>query len=400
MADDTECDVAANGEVFGDVDSDPGSIINNVVQSCSKILIPSMAQPSMSKLSSNDEDAEVSDGIFQGMKSDDDTSDHQIGDEVINIKPDHDDKRRVSVHSPRAVKWTLDTMAAAMDSVFGGELTTTNAARKFQIPRTTLLDRLSMKVKRQHLEAQGSFPLNAENDAKVVEFVQANEDLDKPTLIKGILKIGEQLAKIQGRPFDGPLTLRKWLKLFVHKHPNLQIFSYNRSRNATFSRSSLSISSGTHGLRTSVSNENAVLVSPQILHIQHHSSLSGSQLQVEQENEDSSSPTTNDNDNVFDSLESSLARQGAKAIEDRLNVEQISYFNYRYINKNLEKGYELWNLCRLKSDGGDNFSALALNGIEQSLISEHLKYFRFRFENPDLDEGYKLWALLKDKIHD
>ena len=285
-----------------------------------------------------------------------------------------------------------------MDSVFGGELTTTNAARKFQIPRTTLLDRLSMKVKRQHLEAQGSFPLNAENDAKVVDFVQANGDLDKPTLIKGILKIGDQYARMQGRPFDGPLTLRKWLKLFVHKHPNLEIFSYNRSRNPTSSRSSLSIS-GSHTMRTSVSNENTVLVSPQILHIQHNS-LSGGQLQVEQvENENSPSPT-NDNDNVFDSYESCLARQGAKAIEDRLNPEQNSYFNYRYINKNLEKGYELWNLCKLKSEGGDNFSSLALNGIEQGLIPEHLKYFHFRYENPDLDEGYKLWALLKDKVHD
>jgi helix-turn-helix, Psq domain. len=400
MADDTDCDVASNGEVFDDVDSDPGSIINNVVQSCSKILIPSMAQPSISKLSSNDHDSEVADGIFQGIKSDDDVSD-QNNDEV-NIKPDLEGKRRLSVQSPRTVKWSFDIMAAAMDSVFGGELTTTNAARKYQIPRTTLLDRLSMKVRRQHLESSGSFPLNAESDAKVVEFVQANHhDLDKPTLIKGILQLGEQLARLQGRPFDGPLNSRKWLKLFVQKHPNLEIFSYSsRTRNAT-SRSSVSIS-GAHNHNnmraSSLSGENTVLIPPQILHIQQHDSLN--HMQNEQNNEQNSPPLNTDNDNVFDSLESSLAKQGVKAIEQKLNTEQLSYFHYRNLNKSLERGFELWKLCKDKTEGGDNLSVIALGGVEQGLIQEHLKYFRFRYENPELEDGYNLWAVLREKIHD
>lgn len=412
MADDADCDVASNSEVFDDVDSDPGSMMHNVVQSCNKILIPSMAQPSISKLSSSNEqdDEEVvnTDGIFhhhhhhqhQDLKSDDEdasASDQNADDSLVNIKPEIDEKiRRPSLHSPRTVKWSLHTMAAAMDSVLGGELTTTNAARKFQIPRTTLLDRLSMKVKRQHYDGPGSFPLNAENDDKVVQFVQDNLELDKPTLIKGILQLGEELAKEQGRPFDNPLNARKWLKLFVQKHSNLNIFCYNRSRTTTASRS-VSISGSTANMRaSSLSNDNTVLIPQQILHIQHDPLV---QLQAEQNNEQHS-PSTIDTDNVFDSLESSLAKQGVRAIEQKLNVEQLSYFNYRFVNKNLERGYDLWKLCKSKTEGGDNLSTFALNGVEQGLIDEHLKYFHFRYDNPDIEEGYKLWAVLKEKTRE
>ena len=405
MADDADCDVASNSEVFDDVDSDPASMMHNVVQSCNKIVIPSMAQPSISKLSTNEqEDEEVvnTDGIFhhhqQDIKSDDDdasASDQNADDNLVNIKPELDEKlRRTSVHSPRTVKWTLHTMAAAMDSVFGGELTTTNAARKFQIPRTTLLDRLSMKVKRQHIDSPGSFPLNAENDAKVVEFVQENIELDKPTLIKGILHVGEELAREQGRPFDSPLNSRKWLKCFVQKHPNLNIFCYHRSRTTTASRS-VSVSGSSSMRGPSLSSDNTVLIPQQILHIQHDPLA---QLQAEQNSEHS--PSTIDTDNVFDSLESTLAKQGVRAIEQKINAEQLSYFNYRFVNRNLEKGFDLWKLCKSKTEGGDNLSTFALNGVEQGLIDEHLKYFHFRYDNPDLEEGYKLWAILKEKTHE
>ena len=229
--------------------------------------------------------------------------------------------------------------------------------------------------------------------------MQANQDLDKPTLIKGILQLGEQLARLQGRPFDGPLNSRKWLKLFVQKHPSLEIFSYSsRTRNAT-SRSSVSIS-GSHSMRassTSMPGENTVLIPPQILHIQNESL---NHLQNEQCNEQHSPPSNTENDNVFDSLESSLAKQGVKAIEQKLNTEQLSYFHYRYLNKSLERGFDLWKLCKDKTEGGDNLSGIALGGVEQGLIQEHLKYFRFRYENPELEDGYNLWAVLREKIHD
>lgn len=419
MADDVVCDVASNSEVFDDVD-DHGSIMHNVVRSCSKILIPSMAQSSISKLTTaEDEEVVSTDGIFhhhqhQHEEDDDEeksdeedasASDPNTDDNLVNIKPELDEKiRRASVHSPRTVKWSLHTMAAAMDSVFGGELTTTNAARRYQIPRTTLLDRLSMKVKRQHLDSPGSFPLNIENDAKISEFVQENIELDKPTLIKGILHLGEQLAKEQGRPFDSPLNSRKWLKMFVQKHPNLNIFSYNRSRAATSSRS-VSISGSTTSMRAPSlsSNDNTVLIPQQILHI-HQDSLTPSLAHLagsgEQSSEQLSPPPSLDTDNVFDSFESTLAKQGVRAIEEKLSAEQFSYFNYRFLNRNLNRGYELWRLCKSKMEGGDNLSTFALNGIEQGLIDEHLKYFRFRFDNDELEEGYKLWALLREKSHE
>uniref|UniRef100_A0A7M5WMN0 HTH psq-type domain-containing protein n=1 Tax=Clytia hemisphaerica TaxID=252671 RepID=A0A7M5WMN0_9CNID len=406
MADD---EVASNSEVFDDVDSDPGSIINNVVESCSKILIPSMAQPSMNR-PHNEEEVNTTDAIFHtdhddegiNTKSDEESSleDQNTDDVVNNIKrgsPLLEDKQRISGHSPRVVRWTLDTMAAAMDAVFAGEMTTTNASRKFGIPRTTLLDRLSMKVKRQHLDCPGSFPLNADNDAKVVDFILANQNLDKQTLIKGLLSLGEELASMQGRPFNGPLNSRKWLKLFVQKHPNLNVFSYSRSR-APSSRSVSFSGTSSHARlqSSSISNDNTVLIPQQILHIQHDPLA---QLQSEHGTEQDS-PTLPDNDNVFDSLESSLAKQGVRAIEQKLGAEQLSYFNYRYMNKNLERGYELWKLCKIKTDAGDNLSTFALSGVEEGLVEEHLKYFRFRYDNTELEEGYKLWAVLREKMHE
>lgn len=414
MADDNECDVVSNGEVFDDVDSDPGSMINNV-ESCSKILIPSMAQHSMSKLSGGEhEENESPDGIFQNIKrdegDDDDTSD-QNNDDENHIKPDSEKSRRLSVNSPRAVKWSLETMAAAMDSVFSGELTTTNAARKFQIPRTTLLDRLSMKAKRQHLEAPGTFPLNPESDAQIVEFVRRNESVDKSTLIKGMLSLAEDLARMQGRPFENALCTRKWLKLFVQKHPNLDILKYSRTRTAS-ARSSVTMAPPSLNIphrKTSISSAAAaenVLSASQLIQIQQFQTPLNSTLSANLNSNDISdhekSPSPNEEDNkqnIFDSLESSLARQGAKAIEQRLTAEQLHYFKYRFISKNLERGFELWKLCKSQADRGDNLSVLALNGVEQGLSQEHLKYFQFRYENEELEEGYKLWSFMTEKIY-
>lgn len=404
MADDNECgDSVSNGEVFEDVDSDPGSIINNV-EACTKILIPSMARHSMSKLSGDHDDSECPDGIFtikrDDVDEDDDTSDHNIDEEV---KPDSDIKRKLSVNSPRAVKWSLETMATAMDSVFTGELTTTNAARKFQIPRTTLLDRLSMKAKRQHLEAAGSFPLNSENDAQVVEYVRRNENLDKVTLIKGVLNLAEDLARLQGRPFENALGSRKWLKLFVQKHPGLEILKFSRAR-TTSSRSSLSMappSSLSMPRKPSISGNEAVVISPHVIMHQYQTPLNTTINLNPNDISDSEKSPPHEEDKqtpVFDSLESNLAKQGAKAIEQKLTSEQLHYFKYRFVSKNLERGYDLWKLCKSQADRGDNLSLLALNGVEQSLQQEHLKYFHFRYENDDLEEGYRLWSFMTEKI--
>jgi len=174
-------------------------------------------------------------------------------------------------------------------------------------------------------------------------------------------------------------------------------FSYSRSR-APSSRSVSFSGTSSHARlqSSSISNDNTVLIPQQILHIQHDPLA---QLQTEHGTEQDS-PTLPDNDNVFDSLESSLAKQGVRAIEQKLGAEQLSYFNYRYMNKNLERGYELWKLCKIKTDAGDNLSTFALSGVEEGLVEEHLKYFRFRYDNTELEEGYKLWAVLREKMHE
>lgn len=408
MADDTDCDVGSNGEVFDDVESDPASILQNVEQACNKILIPSMAQSSMSKLVSQDQDSEGNDAIF--VIKNDDSSDQNNDEE--NTTTDGEKARRLSsVNSPaRGVRWTLETMASAMDSVLGGELTTTNAARKFGIPRTTLLDRLSMKVKRQHLETAGTFPLSAESDAKIVEFVRENSNLDKPTLLKGILTRAEELAKEQGRPFDNPLNTRKWLKLFVNKHPELDILQVTKNRSMSQSQRSLSVSLNHYAVRTSsVANTPSDVIS-HMIHMQQPSLLnsqsdSSPTNEIDICNDDESSRTEHDMDSsqVYDSFEATLAKQGVEAVERKLTAEQCSYFNYRFYNEALERGYELWKLCKSKADACDNenfesiLSNQALVGIEQALVAEHLKYFRFRYENPDLEDGFKLWQVLKMK---
>lgn len=432
MADDSNCDVVSNGEVFDDDESDPNTILTNVDQTCTKILIPSMAQSSMSKLAGSDRDVGP-DVIFSTLKEvvsnspghhhendDDDEHDHE-GTNIV-IKTDVDDKRNIRLSNipgqARVVKWTLETMAMAMDSVLCGKMTTTNAARKFGIPRTTLLDRLAMKVKRQHIDMPGSFPLSSENDAKIVDFIRKNSDCDKATLLKGILAMAEDLAREQGKPFDNPLVTRKWLKLFVHKHPSLDILKFSRPRNSTSSsqRSPVTItplrgSTGSTGSSAN-STSNEVLLSPHIIHIQqssngHHSSPHEQEEEMVHDEADvSQSNNIHAMQQIYDSFESNLARLAAEAVEKRLNEDQQSYFNYRFYNNAIERGYELWKLCKAKSELSneqENFetvlSSQALVAIEQALVPEHLKYFRYRYTNQDLEEGYKLWSVLKEKSH-
>ena len=405
MADGTVCDASSNGEVFDDVESDPNFILQNVEQACNKILIPSMAQSAMSKLSTSEQDNEETDVIFTLKAEDVDDASEQNHDET-NTTIDVDQKRRLSVNGQsRAVKWTLETMASAMDSVLGGELTTTNAARKYGIPRTTLLDRLAMKVKKQHIETPGTFPLSPENDAKILDFVRENASLQKPTLLRGILRLAEDLANEQGRRFENPLNTRKWLKLFVHKHPGLDILQYSRTRSVSQShRSALTI---TPVARNSSTSNTEVLIAPQIIHIQQSPlNSSSSAVQDVDLGNDAGSPHQNmnaDGSQSYDSFEATLAKQASESIERKLTTEQRSYFNYRFFNNALERGYELWRLCKSKTESAENenfesiLSVQALFGIEHALVEEHLKYFRFRYENPDLDEGYKLWSVLKEK---
>ena len=320
-------------------------------------------------------------------------------------------------------------MALAMDSVLCGKMTTTNAARKYGIPRTTLLDRLAMKVKRQHIEAPGSFPLDAENDAKIVDFIRKNANLDKATLLKGILANAEELAREQGKPFDNPLVTRKWLKLFVHKHPSLDILKFTRPRNIHNNSSQQhqrsersSVATITHTptlVRTNVSDHHTtnshqqqeVLLSPHIIHIQNSNghtpqSHHESELEHEEQEQESVESASMEMQQIYDSFESNLARLAAEAVERKLNSEQCAYFNYRFYNNGIERGFELWKLCKSKTDASndqENFetvlSAQALVAIEQALVPEHLKYFRFRYENQELEEGYKLWSVLKEKSH-
>ena len=117
---------------------------------------------------------------------------------------------------PRVVGWSVDVMANAIDTVFAGEMNRTNASREFKVPRTTLLDRLSFKMKKKDLLSPGSPPLNENSDNLMVNFVSSNiESMDKKTLIKSYsIQYAEELAHFQGTPFKGPLHSRKWLKLF------------------------------------------------------------------------------------------------------------------------------------------------------------------------------------------
>ena len=433
MADGRGGDIGSNAEVFDDVDTDPSNILQNVEQSCTKILIPSMAQPSiMSKITTPDDDDndENDANIFPTLSSSDEAHESKF------VVDDEKSKRLLSVSSSpfqRTVRWSLSTMAEAMDSVFGGDLTTTQAAKKYEVPRTTLLDRLSMKIKSQHLEAPGTFPLSPENDAKVVDFVMSNPALDKPTLIKGILCLAEDLAREQGKPFETPLNVRKWLKLFVYKHPKLDIIQCYRRRSyvsyqtssyySTPSHSRMSANASSNGRSStnlssslgvgSTSNQSMQLASPkyhqqQIMHHQQQQNLLetnfNSQMTSIAENVESDYNENSPHASVqVDHFEANLAKQAVHSIELKLTSEHQSYFNYRFVNSALDRGYELWRHCKAKIENADqeNFEAVlscqALAGIEQALSSDHLKYFRFRYENPELEEGYKLWHLLKSK---
>ena len=454
MADDTDCDVTANyrlnrgrndessnGEVFDDVHDDPTTILQNVEKNCIRVLVPSMAESSMSKMEhAGSEDGDEHDVKFVPLEADDDSQqgDHD-GRSIV------DEHRRGSISGPRAVKWTLETMAMAIDSVLAGELTTTNASRQFGIPRTTLLDRLAMKVKRQHLESPGTFPLSPENTLKIVDFYHQNSAVEKPTLLRGILALADELAIEQGTPFETPLHTRKWLKLFVQKHPDLSIIQYTRARirsSASYSpkpfgpRGSVTmapflgsqmknehhahtghliqlqlpaelnpftaqqvaqvVTTNGHGNHQGHATPHEVMSPPPPAHLSQHTNL---QQHPSCPSSEEHSPTQS-----YDSFEAALAKQGLDAVERKLSTEQRGYFNYRFHNINLERGYDLWKMCKTKSETiaeDDTFESMvagqALTGIEDNLPPEYLKYFKFRHENPELEEGYKLWSVLKTK---
>ena len=121
MADDDECEVVvSNGQVFverrgGDFGGDPNSILQNVEQTCSKIMIPSMAESAVSAMTKSDPHPDV---IFSTLKEVSDAVErgehqqqHHQHDEHDHDHDEHEEEDGIVIKSElsqvNVPKWNL-----------------------------------------------------------------------------------------------------------------------------------------------------------------------------------------------------------------------------------------------------------------------------------------------------
>ena len=128
----------------------------------------------------------------------------------------------VQVNAKRRLNYTQEQMARAIAAVKLGSLSKKMAAKTFNVPHTTLLDKLSGRVPEVGVSGPKCILNNAE-ETTLVNYSKLMEEISYPLTRPEFLKEVKKILDIDGRktPFTNNLPGKKWCRNFVARHSDI-----------------------------------------------------------------------------------------------------------------------------------------------------------------------------------
>lgn len=135
-------------------------------------------------------------------------------------------------------KYTKDELKAAVKAVKDNEMTLINAAEKYHIPRSTLHDKVTGKSTLDAKKGPATY-LTATEEEEIVNWIIECSQRGFPVTKIRLIECVQKFIKKSGRetPFTEDRPGKKWLKLFMNRHP---ILSRRIPQNLTCIRASVS----------------------------------------------------------------------------------------------------------------------------------------------------------------
>jgi hypothetical protein len=118
--------------------------------------------------------------------------------------------------------YTEEDVEIAIKEIQGNETSIYKAANKFQIPKSTLMDRLKGKSSSQHGKSQ---ILSPELEQEVVEWLIRCGKMGDPRTKDELMKAVSELAKLspdEHNRFKNEFPSSFWLQLFMKRHPEVK----------------------------------------------------------------------------------------------------------------------------------------------------------------------------------
>lgn len=296
-------------------------------------------------------------------------------------------------------RYTVENMCSALDGVFSGRLPVRGACKMYGIPHSTLADRLAMTIKERLSQLPGCYPINAENEGKIIKYVKNSPGIDRWTLLQDVMYMAIDLAKSQMQPFKDPLMVRKWLRSFDLKHPELHLIAYpnstNRRTNSISTPQLANVGYLTDALSPRLRQASTPPDAPSTPeHTPITVSISPNFSYLDSSLNDSKSSGFSRVELEFltpEQRSSSRSSSTAESLHDDSFENMTSRIMERHRSKRqkdaLEKCFEFWKLVKMNIDSTKSEKDLAdvlfdetIFGIEQILDPADLNYFKYRHE--------------------
>ena len=124
--------------------------------------------------------------------------------------------------APKRKLWSVESMAAAVDSVLKENKGLREAARLYNIPTETLRRHVSGAVS-LHCRPGPATVLTEEEEEKLANYLVKMADIGFRVTREGIMGIAYSIVEKTGRshPFKNGTAGRAWFEGFMRRHPNL-----------------------------------------------------------------------------------------------------------------------------------------------------------------------------------
>ncbi|XP_022826400.1 uncharacterized protein LOC111356328 [Spodoptera litura] len=119
-------------------------------------------------------------------------------------------------------RYTQETLERAVTAIAKGEITINKASNVFSIPKSTLHNKLTNKVPLQRKMGPPS-ELTVDEEAKIAEWIVNKAKLGFPMHPEEVFDTVENFLTANNRKskFTGNRPGKKWLKLFLNRHPEI-----------------------------------------------------------------------------------------------------------------------------------------------------------------------------------
>ena len=115
--------------------------------------------------------------------------------------------------------WKEDNMVRAVDSVLKKDTSIRKAAKEYDIPRSTIADRISGRVLMGAVSGPNKY-LNAQQEEELVHFLIECASIGYPRSRQAVIGMVERILNDRGVQ---KTVTHGWWESFCHRHPNISL---------------------------------------------------------------------------------------------------------------------------------------------------------------------------------